>query len=197
LDKSYDYKTASTSRLNDFFLNDKNYNQNLTEIVNNINENIIEYLNSQQQNEEEDNILKALKLVLKYEKFSTNIYFDNQFEWKFWQVLRNYLKRLILNQKSGYSYNFAKTLPNIDTDLIIYDTSLFRQNELKYLKLYEIKRAGNGQNKNLINDLLLAHQLDKVFNLLLETESSNVNYLNDYLKARLVNSMTSNLKQSN
>jgi hypothetical protein len=129
--------------------NDYSIKNNL--IVNNLNENIIEYLNSQQHNEEEDNTLKALKLVLKYEKFSTSIFFDNQFEWKFWQVLRNYLKRLILNQKSGDSYNFAKTLPNIDTDLIIYDTSLFRQNELKYLKLYEIKRAGNGQNKNLIN----------------------------------------------
>jgi hypothetical protein len=132
--------------------NDYSIKNNL--IVNNLNENIKEYLNSQQQNEEEDNILKALKF-LKYEKFSTNNYFDNQFEWKFWQVLRNYLKRLILNQNSGYSYNFAKTLPNIDTDLIIYDTSLFRQNELKYLKLYEIKRTENGQNKTLLTTFYL------------------------------------------
>ena len=76
--------------------------------------------------------------------------------------------------------------------MIIYDTRLFRVNELKYLKLYEQKRITSTQNKNLINDLLLANQLDKVFNLLLETEPTNSNYLTDYLKACLVNSMKLN-----
>ena len=195
LDKNFDYKMTSTTKLNDFFLNDKNYQQNLTEIVTNLNENIIAYLNNQQNEEpSDDNLLKALKSVLKYEKFSTSVYFDCQFEWKFWQVLRNYLKKQIQSRGNdeNSAYNFAKQVPNLDTDLIIYDTGLFRQNELKYLKLYELKRVINGQNKNLINDLLLANQLDKVFNLLLETESTNSNYLNDYLKACLVNSMKLN-----
>ena len=210
LDKNYDYQMTSMNRLNDFFLNEKNFQQNLSEIVSNLNENLIDFLNLCSQKPVESssssstidvnsrtNALRALKQVLKYEYCTSEIYLDCHFDLKFWQILRNYLKQLYLSKsdeekEAEEDIAFVKNLPNVDTDLLIYDTNLFRTNELKYLKLYEQKRALNSQNKNLINDLLLADQLDKVFHLLLETESTNVNYLNDYLKACLVNSMKLN-----
>ena len=142
----------------------------------------------------ENNITQALNLILKYEQCTSLIYSDCKFEHKFWQILRNYLKNCLLSSvnEENEDYKFASSLPNLEGDLLLYDTCLFRINEFKYLKLYEQKRVNSAQNKNLINDLLLANQLDKVFNLLLETESTNSNYLNDYLKACLVNSMKLN-----
>lgn len=222
------YEQVLNKKLNEYFLNEKNLQQNLNDILLNLNKNLILLLNSNEaidkcliseieslnniDNNMEifGNLIKALNLAVKYETLTSQIYSNYNFECKFWSIFKNYLKNLILiNYESvlqkimssctGIS-NIIKLVSNeSDNDFVFYDVKLYRLNELKYLKLYEQKRITYQQNKNLINDLLLSNQLDKVFNLLLETESTNVNYLNDYLKACLVYSLKLNefIKPSN
>lgn len=113
------------------------------------------------------------KKVYSYLLYS--LYFNtNQFESSFWSLLLH-----VLNDENDVSSNLL-----FKKHSILFKRDLFRLNEYQLFKIYKEKQDPKVLNKNnlLIKYLLLANELDYVFNLLLESEFQSEHYMNDYLK---------------
>jgi hypothetical protein len=103
-----------------------------------------------------------------------SLYFNtSHFETNFWSLLLH-----VLDQDDSFSNLLFKK------HSILFKRDLFRLNEYQLFKIYKEKQDPKVLNKNnlLIKYLLLANELDYVFNLLLESEFQSEHYMNDYLK---------------
>jgi hypothetical protein len=169
---SHDYQKLLTKQ-NTYFLNDSNLKNNLNDLMANLNDAVVSLLNRTDRVNQVDDYLNLTLAV----------YSHCGFELKFWSILKYYLDNQVVDSQPLIDYYFLKS-------------KTFRLNELKSLKLYELKRTVSSASlkvNHLINDLILCNETDRVFNMLLETDTStNANYMHDYMYACLINSLKIN-----
>jgi hypothetical protein len=175
---SHTYQTL-LAKQSSYFLNDLNLKNNLNWLCSNLSADAVGLLNNKP---ERDN------LVDNYLTLTSMVYPYCRFELKFWSILKYYLD----------DEKFDDCEPLL-IDHYFSNSKTFRLNELKLLKMYEIKLNGHNipstskVNHRLINDLILCNETDKVFNILLATDTiTNSNYMFDYVYACLISSLKIN-----
>lgn len=152
----------STKPWEDFFLNEAILKDNLKELCENLNNDTEKLLKSQ-----------SIEKIEKYCQIYSTIFPSDKFEYKFWSIVKAVLS----------------DSPSNEIDSVFQGSAQFKDEQLRLIKLHEIKCSDYQQRKNLIGDLLFTNQVEKAFHLLIDTDQSNANYLNDYLRACLLSSL--------
>lgn len=106
-------------------------------------------------------------------------YFNmNTLDTKFWSLFSNLNSTLSDESQKIYKYRHI-----LKQNSFLTDSSEFCRSEMEILNFYKEKSIDNLQQMNfLLKDLILFNRLELVFNLLMETDSSNDNYTNNLVK---------------